>query len=44
MRFILYGDTETVKQMMADLLKVETIVHLCHKENRFLSKIKRMSK
>lgn len=26
---ILYGDTETVKQLIGDLLKVETIVHFC---------------
>ena len=26
---ILCGDTETVKQLMANLLKVETIVHFC---------------
>jgi hypothetical protein len=25
----IYGDTETVKQLMADLLKVETNVHFC---------------
>ena len=45
--FILCGDTETVKLLMANLLKVETNVHLCPLVSRgelvLLHKFGRMS-
>ena len=34
---ILRAATETVKQFMGDFVNVDTIVHLCHKENCFTS-------